>query len=292
MMTSSSHFKSNDEFFEMAETSLIALFAAARQRNELDYVFALEPEQRGYQDARWSSAGESFLAFDDYQKFLSRPEHLDEDGRSSSIRIRIALSFYCHLSEAGGFYEIPKKMLSVASGDKFFRAAFNNINQIHRQSGNRIIPNANAVFRDLTGHSSTLGFDELSSVFASAFDPDLRNAYSHSNYVLHSEGLRLKNRATNSIRIITWEEFDRIFNRGVGFFQIMRGVLQDAISDYESGKTILGQLHDEGIGPIVITFHRPENCLVISGMNDYWRWVIDTREIFADMRLLETDNTR
>lgn len=286
MIPESLDFKSNEEFFESAETSLIALFEAARQQNELDYAFALEPEERGYHDARWSSAGESFLAFDDYQKFLNRPELFDEDGRSLSIRIRIALSYYCHLSEAGGFYEIPKKMLSVAAGDKFFRNAFNHINQVHRQTGKRIVPNANAVFRDLTGHASSLGFGELSKVFAAAFDPDLRNAYSHANYILHSEGLRLKDRATNKIRIVSWEEFDRIFNRGVGFFQVMRGVVQDAIAGYESGKTILGQLHDEGVGPIVIKFHRPENCLVISGMNDYWRWVVDTREIFADQDIM------
>jgi hypothetical protein len=284
MTTNALDFKDNDEFFESAERSLEELFKSAKLRNEVDYAFALEPEERGFKDSRWSSAGESFLAFNDYQKFLAREDLLDEDGRSSAIRIRIALSFYCHLSEAGGFYEIPKKMLSVASGDPYFRTAFARINPTHRHSGNRIVPNANAVFRDLTGHSSSLGFDELSRVFATAFDPDLRNAYSHANYILHSKWLRLKNRATNRIRVVSWEEFNNLFNRGVGFFQIMRGVVQDSISEYEPGKTVLGQLHDEGLGPIVIKYHPAEQCLVISGMNDYWRWVIDTREIFANQK--------
>jgi hypothetical protein len=66
--------KQNNEFFEKAEQAFKQLFDAARARNELDFAFALEPEERGYRNSGWSSAAETFIAFDDYLEFLNSGE--------------------------------------------------------------------------------------------------------------------------------------------------------------------------------------------------------------------------
>ncbi len=44
--------KQNQEFFEKAESAFRQLFDAARGKNELDFAFALEPEERGYRNFR------------------------------------------------------------------------------------------------------------------------------------------------------------------------------------------------------------------------------------------------
>lgn len=59
----------NLEFFEKAERAFKQLFDAARAKNELEFAFALEPEERGYRNSGWSSAAETFIAFDDYLEF-------------------------------------------------------------------------------------------------------------------------------------------------------------------------------------------------------------------------------
>lgn len=267
--------KENQEFFEKAERAFKELFDSAKAKNELDFAFALEPEERGFRDPGWSSAAETFIAFDDYVEFL-------DSGINTRFKFRVALSFYCHLSEASGFYEVPKKLLLVSEGDPYFRKAFHSIVERHRITGNGIVPNASKVFRDLVGHAKNLGFDELADVFKDAFDPGLRNAYAHANYILRPGEIRIADKATNQIRIISMPEFNQIFNKGLGFFQVLRDVLKEYMRSYVPAKFIIGKLHDEPESPCKIEFLPEHPALVISRGDDYWRWVIDAREIFAD----------
>src|SRR5260370_510203 len=176
----------NLEFFEKAERAFKQLFDAARAKNELEFAFALEPEERGYRNSGWSSAAETFIAFDDYLEFL-------HSGENTRFKFRVALSFYCHLAEASSFYEVP-----------------------------------------------------------------------------------------NKIRVIQMTEFDQIFNKGLGFFQVLRNVLKEYMRSYLPAKIIIGKLHDEPEGPCKIEFLPEYRAFVISRGDDYWRWVIDAREIFAD----------
>ena len=77
------------------------LFAAARGREELQFAMALNPEFRGMQDAGWSTAEDTHKALEQYLELLNNLP-------SSPVKVRIALSLYSHLSEASGFYEVPK----------------------------------------------------------------------------------------------------------------------------------------------------------------------------------------
>ncbi len=51
-------------------------------------------------------------ASDEYIAFLN-------EGELTPLKARIALAFHCHMSEASGFYEIPKNMLRVAEGGSY-----------------------------------------------------------------------------------------------------------------------------------------------------------------------------
>jgi len=90
------------EFLEKTEKAFRELFDAAQKRNELHFAMALMPEMRGAQDAGWNTAEESRHAFNEYIEFIEKQP-------PSSIKSRIALSFYCHIAEASGLYEVPKK---------------------------------------------------------------------------------------------------------------------------------------------------------------------------------------
>ena len=46
--------------------------------------------------------------------------------------------------------------------------------------------------KDLIGHASDLGLSELAEVLRDAFDPDVRNAVAHADYIIWSDGLRLR----------------------------------------------------------------------------------------------------
>jgi hypothetical protein len=228
----------NSDFYEKIERTFRDLFEAARAKHELHFAMALMPEMRGMQDAGWNTAQDTQHAFDDYIKFLE----IQEDGR---MRCRIALSFYCHIAEASGFYEIPKNMLRIADGQSHVLWPFMDLVRAHKQTGDRIAPNANKVLKDLAGHAKDLGFEELAEVFRDAFDPDIRNGYAHADYIVWDDGLRLPKRNGGYARKISWEEFNSIFERGINFFYILRQVIGDYVLSYDPPKTIKSRLQDE-----------------------------------------------
>ncbi len=228
----------NEEFYEKTERAFRSLFDTARAKHELHFAMALMPEMRGMQDAGWNTAAETQHAFDEYLAFLEK----QEEGR---MKCRVALSFYCHLAEASGFYEVPKNMLRIAGGESHVLWPFINLVQSHKQTGDRIAPNANKVLKDLTGHAKELGFDELAEVFRDAFDPDVRNGYAHADYIVWNDGLRLPKRNGGYARRILWEEFNTIFERGINFFHILRHVVGEYVHSYDPPKTIKARLQNE-----------------------------------------------
>lgn len=228
----------NQEFYDKTEKAFRELFEAARIKHELHFAMALMPEMRGMQDAGWNTAAEAHHAFDEYLEFLDKQEQ-------SRTKCRVALGFYCHIAEASGFYEVPKNMLRIAEGKGHVLWPFMDLVQAHKITGDKIAPNANKVLKDLAGHAKTLGFDELSEVFRDAFDPDLRNAYAHADYVVWNDGLRLPKRNGGYARKIPWEEFNTLFERGINFFHILRHVVSEYVESYNPPKTIKTSLNNE-----------------------------------------------
>lgn len=227
----------NQAFFTKAEDALRGLFNKAREANELQFVFSLNPEFRGCQDAGWNTAVDAQQAFDEYLAFL-------KDGELTPLKVRIALAFYCHMSEASGFYEIPKNMLRVAEGGFYNLWPFQNLVEVHRRTGNIIAPNANKVLRDLAGHSETLQLHDLAEVFRDAFDPDLRNGYAHADYVVWEDGIRLRHRNGGNPKLVTWPEFHHRFERGINFFNILRQLAEEHIRSYEPAREVGGTWGD------------------------------------------------
>ena len=221
------------------EAAFLELCDAAKSKNELQFVMALCPEFRGEQGPGWCTWEESCRAYDDYMKFI-------EEGETTSIKIRVALSFYCHLSEASGFYECPKNLLRIAGGDTYRMWPFLELNRKHAETGKVIAPNANKVFGDLIGHAKSLGFSDLADVLRDAFDPDIRNGYAHADYIIWTDGLRLRRQAGGYPRVISWDEFDQAFLRAINVFAIIRETIREKLSVYRTPKKLIGNLGSAG----------------------------------------------
>ena len=219
----------NNAFFEKTERAFRDLFDRARGKNELQFAFSLNPEFRGEQDAGWSTADDAHLAFDEYLAFLSQ-------GEFTSLKARVALAFYCHLAEASGYYEIPKNMLRVVEGQSYNMWPFQKLVETHRKTGAIIAPSANKVLRDLAGHATTVGLNELAEVFRDAFDPDIRNAYAHADYIIWKDSLRLRKRNGGVPRKISWPDFQAYFDRGINVFHVLRQLVDEYVSSYHPAK--------------------------------------------------------
>lgn len=229
--------KENEDFFVRAEGGLRDLFAKARAANELQFVFSLMAEFRGAQGPGWNTAVEAQTAFDEYLAFI-------RDGELTPLKARVALAFYCHVSEASGFYEVPKNMLRVAGGGFYNLWPFQDLVEVHQRTGNVIAPNANKVLRNLAGHAETLGLHGLAEVFRDAFDPDLRNGYAHADYVIWDDGIRLRRRNGGYPKLVTWPEFHHRFERGINFFHILRTLVKENIRGLHPERQLAGHWPD------------------------------------------------
>lgn len=226
----------NQAFFEKAERSLRELFDRAQAAHELHFAMALMPEFRGEQDAGWSTAGESVRAYDEFAELVrSLPK--------TPARVRVVLAFYMHVAEGAGFYEIPKKLLLTIEGRGNNMWPFQNLVERHRASGEIIAPNANQIMKDLIGHASELGLTELAEVFRDAFDPGVRNAVAHADYIIWPDGLRLRRRNGGWPREIPWKDFTSLADRGLNLFAFIRHLSDEYVHSYETPKTIRSRMN-------------------------------------------------
>jgi hypothetical protein len=229
--------KANLLFYEKANKSVHHLFDLAKEKNELHFAFSLAAEFRGMQDPGWNTAMEAHGAFEEYMEFMKK-------NPDTGFNARVALAFYCHLAEASGFYEIPKNMLRVAEGQRYKAWPFEEIVEPHKKTGESIAPNANKVIRNLVGHATTLGLNNMAEVFRDAFDSDVRNGFSHADYVIWNDGIRLPKRNGGTKRIVSWSEFNALLERGINFFNLLSEVVQEYRDSYNPPKVVRGQSGD------------------------------------------------
>lgn len=226
----------NQAFFEKAERVLRDLFDRAKAAHELHFAMALMPEFRGEQDAGWSTADESVRAYDEFAELVrSLPK--------TPARVRAVLAFYMHVAEGAGFYELPKKLLLTIEGRGNNMWPFQNLVERHRASGEIIAPNANQIMKDLIGHASELGLTELAEVFRDAFDPGVRNAVAHADYIIWPDGLRLRRRNGGWPREIRWKDFTSLADRGLNLFAFIRHLSDEYVHSYETPKTIRSRMN-------------------------------------------------
>jgi len=213
----------NQEFYEKAHRALTDLCERARAAYELHFVMALMPEFRGMQDAGWSTAHEAVRAYDEFTALVkSLP-------REAPVRARVILAFYAHVSEGSGFYEIPKKLMLTIEGKGNNILPFQGLVERHKRTEEVMAPNANKIMKDLIGHAADIGLVELAEVFRDAFDPDVRNASAHADYIVWQSELRLPRRNGGQPRVIPWSEFDSIMCRGLNLFSVIRQVVEEFV---------------------------------------------------------------
>lgn len=237
------------EFFAKAERAMRDLFEKAKAAHELHFAMALMPEMRGMQDGGWNTAEEAKNAFEQFSQLL---ELVD---KREVARLRVLLAFYQHTAECSGFYEVPKKMLLTIDGKGNNHLPFQKLVKKNRRTGKAIAPNANAIMKDMMGYAFELGLNELSEVFRDAFDSDIRNAIAHADYTLVKEGMRLRMRNGGPVRVVSWDEFNLLIPRGIGFFRVISQICDECVQSYDPPKVINSHLNaHEPLSDFTIAF--------------------------------------
>lgn len=234
------------------------LFKFARQMNELDFAGSLSGENRGMQDAGWSTI------FTAEQVFEELNERVAEGPVKSLADMRIILLLYSQLSEAGGVYESLKNMMGIVEAAPYNLWPFRDLVRVKQYPKRVIGPNANATFRDLATHARRIGMTGLSSAFENVFSDDVRNAMYHSDYILWDDGLRLRRRNGGNVTCIEYPEVFDLVGVGLAFFQTLLALSRSAAQSFDPPREIIGRFSANPPMPYTVGYEAETGTFSIS----------------------------
>lgn len=141
----------------------------------------------GMQDADWDPFEESKSAFEDYNALL----RLDAATLSSAGRWRIGLLMYCQAVEMTAPQEFLANLLRVLGGQKYHIKPFGSLGRTNKKKAfSWVPPSAPVKYRELKRLAAKCNESVLCDYIDQFFNEDIRNAFSHSDYVLSGEHFR------------------------------------------------------------------------------------------------------
>ncbi|MDX9971883.1 MAG: hypothetical protein RBU21_02725 [FCB group bacterium] len=185
------------------EAILEDLFQSAKRVDEFEYICAFMRAARGLYTESQDSLREVRALYMDVLHLTAQPL------RQETL-FRMGLLTYCHLIEADALYEILGNMLRVLQGERCIPEPLPQT------------PGKAGIVKYLVERASILGKEDLASLLGRMYCSSIRNAFSHSDYVLDERGMcTTKGRFDIDGMKTNFLEYGRvleIITGGVGFF--------------------------------------------------------------------------
>lgn len=163
----------------------------------------------GVSDANWDPFEESRDALDDFNWILE----ISGKERSERCQTRVALLMYCQLVEMTAPHEILINLLRCIHGDGYSVVPFFHLEKRgkKRKPFSCVPASANAKFKYICDKAAEYKEDELVSAIKAFFSDEIRNAFSHSDYIITDKHFRF----TGELEL---EELGRIINECFKFY--------------------------------------------------------------------------
>lgn len=224
------------------------LFGYARKINEIDTAAALFGEFRGAQDAGWNTVATAHEIFHELKALGSRGAPL------TRAELRQVLCLYAQLAEAGGVYEGLLNILQVPQLKAYNLWPFQDLVRIRPAPRAVIGPNANAMFRRLAKAATEIGMIGLARLLELAFRDDIRNAVAHADYILVSDGLRLRRRNGGHPTVVSNAELVASLQIALFFFELLQTFQQATAESFRPARIIVGRFSENPPMPWKIEF--------------------------------------
>jgi len=165
----------------------------------------------GMSDAGWDPLAEARRAFDDFNALLPHAQARGPD----AVR-RVQLLIYCHAIEMTAGHELLLNLVRVASGKKYQVVPFRPLARPKKKKSFGLVPpTAKQKFRTIQELASSSGEPTLSDFIAGFFSDHVRNAFSHSDYILGEKHFRWMEGTAKQIAI---EKVDELIARCFEFY--------------------------------------------------------------------------
>jgi len=162
------------------------LFSTAYGTNGFDTICSVL-RVGGMADANWDAFAESRIAFDDYNWILDQVS--SEKGATAARRF--SLLMYCQAVEMSGAQEIIANLLRCTLKRAFVIDPF--FDPWKRRKKNPLFrppPSATTKYNRIRALATECKRDDLVGALDAFFDERIRNAFSHSDYIITDENFR------------------------------------------------------------------------------------------------------
>jgi len=152
----------------------------------------------GLKDTGWDSYSESKSLLDDLSRLMTRVENDNAFLNWEDTQARLALLSYGHMIEMNLPYELIVNLLRVRCGEQYCMEPFAHL-------GRKVIRNINGVkyvvdvvpasplskMKEIQKWADKCGMSDVGVALSGIYDNVIRNAFFHSDYVIHNKSMRL-----------------------------------------------------------------------------------------------------
>ena len=237
---------------ERVEQILSALFDRAKDADEFEYACTLLRFQ-GMEDAGWDPLVETQFLFDEIGSLLEAPLR-DE------TRVRLGLLLYSHLTEVDAIYMTIANLLAVTRGERYSLDPFGDL---YRPRGipryEQLPPSANSVVKRLCDDATAAGFDDVRELLEWFFNSAVRNAFFHSDYILHAGEFRSREgRFADGhggwLRSLPVDQIIELIDGAMIFFQTFMSLFGAHRRSYTVDREIQGRFAADGsMIPVILS---------------------------------------
>ncbi len=159
---------------------LVPLFEKAKETDEFEFGCTIL-RIKGVEGPGWDPLVES-------SQFMNQISSLLQAPLESYLKARLLLSLYCHATEIDDVYRIISNLLLIIKGERYSTDYFHYVKD---KNGNKVkYPSQRIeVIKNLAQDS---GFEEISKIMEYFLVKNVRNAFYHSDYILHNETFNIR----------------------------------------------------------------------------------------------------
>jgi hypothetical protein len=203
---------------------LDGLWQDAFRAGSLEAIFALL-NVTGMKISGWEALVETEEAFKDYNWFLKAKSK----SLSKKSSWRIGLLMYCHACEISAVHNSLKNLLNIKNGQPYRTDPFIKLARLKK---NRMFkgtpPSATIKWNDLKTHAEENGNTKLFYLIESIYNDQVRNAFSHSDYIITEDEFRWTEVFPGSMPL---SEVGNLISNSFVFFPAMINVRKSWLSE-------------------------------------------------------------
>jgi len=213
-----------DKLNEDIYNELDYLFSKAKEKNELNYIHLLLGcnLSKGIIQPWNNPEYETFSMYERMKELSLEQEYKD-------MKIRLALLLYCHIYEASFIPKVLYNLLTLIDTGEYNEWPFPYNPQKNWE------PSADRKIEIVKEKAKLIHLENFANLLEKIYDKKIRNAFFHSDYVFHEDGLLVSVERNMKTEIKTYDYIDNLLNSMFIFFELFIDIWNKYRKSYPDG---------------------------------------------------------